>query len=30
MAGTSSFNDSGYPLLQSDYIDNIIGKQFKK
>ena len=25
MAGTSSFNDSGYPLLQSDYIDNIIG-----
>jgi hypothetical protein len=25
MAGTASFNDSGYPLLQSDYIDNIIG-----
>ena len=25
MAGTASFTDSGYPLLQSDYIDNIIG-----
>jgi hypothetical protein len=25
MAGTASFDDSGYPLLQSDYIDNIIG-----
>lgn len=24
MAGTASFNDLGYPLLQSDYIDNII------
>jgi hypothetical protein len=24
MAGTASFDDSGYPLLQSDYIDNII------
>jgi hypothetical protein len=25
MAGTASFSDSGYPLLQSDYIDSIIG-----